>query len=213
MSRRYSPPPPGSSHQGLAIVSGIAGVLFGIIVGYLIAKPAGEALPVAAGTPQPIATPGTIGSAGPARINEQELQAYRDILRNEPTNLRAATELGNRLYDASRYPEAVIYYEIAFKLDPSNINVSTDLGTALWYSGRPDEALAQFEKSLGLDPSHPQTLFNRGIVRMEGKKDPAGALESWDALRAANPTYETARVSSLIDDARRLIDLAGPANR
>lgn len=206
MSRYHTPPPSANHAYGLAVVSGIAGTFFGIIVGYLIAtSPGGRAGgPVAAGTVQPIAAPGG-GAAPPATpvVNDQELQAYRDILKTDPKNVRAATELGNRLYDAGRYAEAIIYYELAFTLDPKNINLSTDLGTALWYSGKPDEALAQFDKSVALNPKHPQTLFNQGIVRMEGKKDPAGAVKSWEALQGADPTYETLRVRTLIEDARR----------
>lgn len=204
MSRRYPPPSDASNAYGLAVVSGIAGILFGIIVGYLVAAQPGRAAgPVAAGTVQPITAPGTQNPPATAVANDQELQAYRDILKNDPKNVRAATELGNKLYDAGRYADAIVYYEMSFKLDPKNVSLSTDLGTALWYSGKPDEALAQFEKSLAINPKHPQTLFNRGIVRMEGKKDPAGALKSWEELQQADPTYETLRVRNLIEDARR----------
>ena len=209
MSRRYSPPSEGSHAYGLAVVSGIAGILFGIIVGYLVAaQPGRVAGPVAAGTVQPIAAPGSVNPPAGAVVNDQELQAYRDILKTDPKNVRAATELGNKLYDAGRYAEAIIYYELAFKLDPKNVNISTDLATALWYSGKPDEALAQFERSLAINPKHPQTLFNRGIVRMEGKKDPAGALKSWEELQAADPTYETLRVRNFTENAKRQLGTA-----
>lgn len=219
MSRHYTPPSSSRNDAtGLAVVSGIAGMLFGIIVGYLLAAQPGRiGAPVAAGTVQPIAAPGTVepvaapgGTNAPASavVNDQELQAYRDILKADPKNVRAATELGNKLYDAGRYSEAIIYYEMAFKLDPKNINISTDLGTALWYSGKPDEALAQFDKSLAINPKHPQTLFNRGIVRMEGKKDPAAALKSWEELQSADPTYETLRVRNFIENAKRQLGTA-----
>ena len=212
MNRHYHPPSDGSNAYGLAVVSGIAGILFGIIVGYLVAaQPGRVGAPVAAGTVQPITAPGSVNPPASAVVNDQELQAYRDILKTDPKNVRAATELGNKLYDSGRYSEAIIYYEMAFKLDPKNVSLSTDLGTALWYSGKPDEALAQFEKSLAINPKHPQTLFNRGIVRMEGKKDPAGALKSWEELQSADPTYETLRVRNLIEDARRQLGTAAAA--
>ena len=209
MKRHYSPPSDGSNAYGLAVVSGIAGMLFGIIIGYLVAAQPGRAgAPVAAGTVQPISAPGTVSPPATPVVNDQELQAYRDILKADPKNVRAATELGNRLYDAGRYSEAIVYYEMAFKLDPKNVNLSTDLGTALWYSGKPNDALAQFDKSLAINPKHPQTLFNRGIVRMEGKKDPAGAIASWVELQAADPAYETVRVRNLVEDAKRQLGAA-----
>lgn len=204
MSRSVQPARNGTS--SLAIVSGVAGILFGIIVGYLIAAQqyapstaGGAVMPVAQAAPAP---------AAPI-VNEQELQAYRDILKGDPKNIRAATELGNRLYDAGRWSEAAIYYEQAFALDPKNINVSTDLATAIWYSGKPDEALAQFEKSLALNPGHPQTLFNVGIVRAEGKNDHAGAVRAWEKLLELNPSYpEASRVRELIEGSRARLDIA-----
>jgi cytochrome c-type biogenesis protein CcmH/NrfG len=198
MSRSSPSGPRGVS--ALAIVSGIAGILFGIIVGYLIATQQygpssvpSSVMPVAQAAPAPSAP----------IVNEQELQAYRDILKNDPKNIRAAIELANRLYDATRYGEAISYYQQAFALDQKNIGVSTDLGTALWYTGQADEALAQFDKSLALNAGHPQTLFNVGIVRSQGKNDHAGAVAAWEKLLELNPTYpDTSRVRQLIDESK-----------
>src|SRR5262249_25097609 len=129
---------------------------------------------------------------------------YRDILEREPKNLQAAVSAGDLLYDAHRYVEAIPYYQQAFALKPSDINVSTDLGTALWYAGRTDEALAQYEKSLAIHPAHPQTLFNIGIVRADGKHDYAGAVAAWEKLLATTPDYPNAgNVRSLISDTRQ----------
>jgi tetratricopeptide (TPR) repeat protein len=186
----------------LAIISGIAGTLFGIIVGYLIATQQGTtATPVAAASTAAVA-PAPASGSGPA-LNEQELQAYRDILKNDPKNVRAATELANRLYDAGRYAEAITYYRQALAAEPSNINVSTDLATAIWYTGDADGALAQFQQSLAIDPTHAQTLFNVGIVKSQGKNDSKGAAEAWEKLLASNPGYpEAERVRRLLAEAK-----------
>ena len=137
------------------------------------------------------------GGASPA--NEQELQAYRNVLASDPKNVRANVELGNRLYDAGRYSEAIPYYRQAFNLDPKNVSVSTDLATALYYSGHADEALAQFEKSLALDPRHAQTLFNVGIVKRDAKSDPQGAILAWERLLANAPDYpDAAKVRTML---------------
>ena len=136
-------------------------------------------------------------------VNEAELQAYRDILATDPKNIKAATELGNKLYDAGRYAEAIPYYQQAAALDPKNVNVSTDLGTALYYAGRPDEALAQLEKSVQANPAHGQTLYNIGIIKRDAKKDPKGAVEAWQRLLQVNPDYpEAARVRTLIAETK-----------
>lgn len=180
-------------------VTGIAGILFGIIVGYVIGAgqlpgPAvvATAAPAAAAAPQPTAL-----------VTDTDLQPYRDILAQDPKNAGAATALANKLYDAGRYSEAIPYYQTALTSDPRNINLSTDLGTAMFYAGRPDEALTQLQKSLAIDPNHAQTLFNIGIVRRDGKNDRKGAVEVWERLLASNPGYpEAARVRTLINESK-----------
>ena len=99
-----------------------------------------------------------------------------------------------------------MYYQQASAADPKNVNISTDLGTALWYSGRADEALAQFQKSLAINPGHAQTLFNQGIVRLEGKQDALGAIESWETLLAKHPSYADAeKVRAMLADAHKKV--------
>jgi tetratricopeptide (TPR) repeat protein len=181
----------------LTAVTGLAGVLFGVIVGYMLGVSQSRAgsLPVAAASTT-AAAPATVAS-------EQELQAYRNILASDPKNVRANVELANRLYDASRYAEAIPYYQQAFAGDPKNVSVSTDLATALYYAGRPDEALAQFDRSLAIDPKHGQTLFNVGIVKRDGKKDPQGAIAAWERLLASVPDYPDAgKVRTMITELR-----------
>jgi len=183
------------------IVNATALLIFGALVGYLLAIQAGRAAP-ASGSPASGASAATGSAAAP--LDESELRAYREILARDPKNAPAAVKAGNLLYDARRYQEAIGFYQQAFAIDGRDINVSTDLGTALWYAGRADDALAQYDKSLALDATHAQTLFNAGIVRSDGKHDYAGAAAAWEKLLETNPGYQdAARVRSLIADARR----------
>ena len=177
----------------LTAVTGIAGALFGVIVGYMLGvsqKGAGS-LPVTASAAQ--------AAAAPALVTEQELQGWRNILASDPKNLRANVELANRLYDAGRYGDALPYYQQAYTLDPRNVGVSTDFATALYYAGRTDEALAQFDRSLAIDPRHGQTLFNIGIVKRDARHDTRGAIDAWEKLLASVPDYPDAdRVRTMI---------------
>ena len=196
---------PRGNNSGLLAASCIASVLFGVIVGYIMGSGGSLAPPTAGAYAVPAATP-TTPSPPVGLANEAELQAYRDILARDPKNVMAATNLGNKLYDAGRYAEAIPYYQQAFALDAKNPNLSTDLGTALWYSGRADEALAQYQKSLAADPQHAQTLFNMGIVRLEGKQDALGAIEAWQTLLSKHPSYpEADKVKRLMTDAQQKI--------
>jgi cytochrome c-type biogenesis protein CcmH/NrfG len=192
-----------NSFSALTAVTGVAGILFGVIVGYIIgagqAQPGGAALAPAAAAAAAPAAP----TQATAVVSDAELQAFRDILARDPKNVKAATDLGNRLYDAGRFAEAIPYYQQAHALDPKNVGVSTDLGTALYYAGRPDEALVQLEASLKVDPTHAQTLFNIGIVKRDGKKDGKGAIAAWQRLLEVAPDYpEAARVRSLIAETK-----------
>jgi cytochrome c-type biogenesis protein CcmH/NrfG len=169
-----------------ALISGSCLVL-GLAVGYVIFGGQRAAVPAAA--PGAVAPAPAVGGPQPGLLDEQQAQALRNILARDPANVQANTQLGNLYYDAGRYAEAVGPYQQAFNAAPGNIAVSTDLGTSLWYSGRPDDAIAQFNKSLAIDPSHPQTLFNLGVVKRDGKQDPAGAIQAWEKLLANNPAY------------------------
>lgn len=180
-------------------MTGVAGILFGLIAGYILGAgqtPAAQVATAPASASLPHDHPTTV-------VNETELQAYRDILKADPKNAKAAVELANRLYDAGRYADAVPYYRQALASEPRNANVSTDLATALFYLGRTDDALEQLNASLAIEPTHAQTLFNLGIVKKDGKKDTKGAAEAWQRLLDAHPDYPDAeRVRTLLAQAK-----------
>jgi len=180
---------------GMLLVGGLAGYVLSIGTA---ARPA-----VATSAPSTASVPASTSGPAAGMVDEVALKAYRDILARDPKNVQAAVGAGNMLYDARRYEEAIPFYQQAMTANPSDINVSTDLGTALWYTGRADAALAQYAASLSIDPKHAQTLFNVGIVRSDGKKDYAGAVQAWEALLSSNPSYpNAANVRSMIAEAK-----------
>ena len=189
-----------------ALISG-ACLLLGLAVGYVIFGGQRAAVPVAAPVAQ-VAAPAT-GGPQPGLFDEQRAQALRNILARNPTDVQANTQLGHLYYDSGRFAEAIGPYQQAFAIDARNVNLSTDLGTSFWYSGRPDEAIAQFAKSLAINQTHPQTLFNLGIVKRDGKQDYAGALQAWEKLLANNPSYpERDKVQQLISEVKAQIGAA-----
>ena len=97
--------------------------------------------------------------------------------------------LGNINFDQKKYDDAINLYKKALEIKPDVLNVRTDMGTAYWYTGNGDKALSAMETSLKYRPGHPQTLFNLGWVRWQGKQDPKGAIEAWQQLLKANPDY------------------------
>jgi len=181
-------------------------LMVGILIGYLFH---GSSAPVAtvgqAGAMPPQAAAPSAGS--PTHSAEALAPMAAPLLmavKADPKNVEALVQLGNLYYDNHVYPQAIEYYARALEMKPDDANVRTDLGTAYWYSGFPDKAIVEYEKSLKVQPGHAHTLFNMGIVRMEGLKDPAGAIAAWEKLLAANPDYpEKDRVRALIAQAKQ----------
>jgi tetratricopeptide (TPR) repeat protein len=120
---------------------------------------------------------------------ESQAAPLIEQLKSQPNNAELLTSVGNLYYDAKQYLVAVDYYERALKVNPSDVSVRTDMGTGYWYLGDADKAIEEFNQALGYAPNNPNTLFNRGMVKWQGKKDAAGALADWQKLLGSNPDY------------------------
>lgn len=178
-------------------------MLAGVAVGYLFR---GSSSPVAPSVG--VATPATNVSGDQTPLHSAEAvkpiaAPFLAILQSDPKNVDALVQLGNLYYDHHVYPEAIEYYRRALDLRPNDFNVRTDLGTAYWYSGSPEKAVAEYEKALAARPAYSPTLLNLGIVRLEGLRDPAGAVAAWEELLKTNPEHpEKQRVLDLIARAK-----------
>ena len=164
-----------------SIVFAIAGMCFGVILGWVLATQQAVPAAVAAPAQQAAAAPAQAagGARQPAALDEARVQALMTIITSDPKNAGAHVQLGKVYFDAERYDDAMKWYQEGLKLDPKNPDASTDLGVSYYYSNRPDEALKQFDYSLSLDPRHTKTLLNQGIVLAFGKQDLTRAAEAW----------------------------------
>ena len=172
-----------------AIAFGIAGILFGLIAGWVIGSQQAVARPPAA-APAAQQAPASGSAAGATRaavLDETQVTALKTVAAREKTNATPRVQLGNLYFDAERFDDAIRWYGEALKLTPRDVNVSTDLGVSLYYSNKPDEALKQFDQSLTLDPKHAKTLLNVGIVKAFGKQDLDGAEAAWKQVMAIAP--------------------------
>lgn len=163
-------------------------LVLGVALGYLFR---GSASPSGASVVQ------TTPQRNDAQANARNAQAalaeaaapYLDAVSKNPNDYESLVKLGNLFYDAQQYPPAIQYYEKALTIHPENVDVRTDMGTAYWYAGNADKALEEMQTSLKYQPGHPQTLFNVGWIRWQGKGDPKGAIAAWQQLLKANPDY------------------------
>jgi cytochrome c-type biogenesis protein CcmH/NrfG len=173
-----------------AIVFGIAGSLFGLIIGWVLGtQQARRTMPVAAPMAQaaPAQQQQTPASPQPVPIDPERVKALEGLAAQNARDAQSRVQLGNIFFDAEQYTQAINWYEQALKINPNDSNVSTDLGVAYYYTNNPDRALAQFEHSLKVDPKHIKTLLNVGIVRAFGKQDLPGAARAWQQVVDLSP--------------------------
>jgi tetratricopeptide (TPR) repeat protein len=182
-----------------AIIFGISGAFFGLIVGWILGSQSGAHL---AGSPSPTAQSAaaapeanTLPPIDVNRASDLEQQA-----KSRPSDALVRVELGNLYFDGQRFEQAIPWYEAALKLNPKDINASTDLAVCYYYLSQVDRALAQIDASLKIDPNHAKTLLNQGIIRAFGKQDLAGAAESWEkVVKLAPGTPEAQRAQQGLD--------------
>lgn len=170
-----------------SVIYAIAGVLFGLITGWIIGSQQAAmgprpSTPVAESAP-PAASSGAVpGTPAPAILDEGQVQALRNVADRDPKNAVARAQLGNLYYDAGRFTDAIKWYSESLEINPKDVNVSTDLGVSYYYNNQPDLAIKQLEHSLQVDPKHTKALLNMGVVRAFGKQDLKGATDVWRRL-------------------------------
>lgn len=199
----HHPPavPPSDQFWSPAVVYGMAGacLLLGLAVGYLLRSGS-----TAKTTPITNPTANSNGAAypGPApqgqmptldqmkHMADQQVAPLLEKLRKDPKNQDVLLRVAYFYKSAHQFKEAASYFNQALRLDEKNVGVRTEMASCLYYDGDVDGALAQLEQSLKLSPKDANSLFNLGVIRWKGKKDPAGAIRAWQQLLASNPKLD-----------------------
>jgi tetratricopeptide (TPR) repeat protein len=178
-----------------AVAFGVAGILFGLIAGWVIGSQQAALRPPPAAVQAAQATGSTAAILDQAQVN-----AFTSVAEREPSNAVPRAQLGTLYFNAERYDDAIKWYGDALRLSPNEVEVSTDLGVSYYYTNQPDKALEQFDRSLKLDPKHAKTLLNVGIVKAFGKQDLSGAQQAWEQVITLAPQSPEAQA------ARRALD-------
>ena len=89
---------------------------------------------------------------------------FRQVLRQDPDNAAAYSNLGIALYAQGRYEEAEAAFREVLRLAPDDAITYYNLGIALADQGHLAEAEAAFRESLRLDPDNAITYYNLGIA-------------------------------------------------
>jgi cytochrome c-type biogenesis protein CcmH/NrfG len=192
-------------------ILGLAGVAFGILIGWIIGSQSGRPSTAAAPSAQAVpqgqaqgpAQGGQANAAGapsgvqaPPPLDEAKAKALAEQATANPRDGEVRAQLGNLYFDAERYGDAIKWYEASLALAPKNANVSTDLAVSYYYTNQTDRALKQFDASLAMDPRHTKTLLNLGMVKAFGKQDLLGAAQAWkQVVDIAPPDSPEARAA------------------
>lgn len=177
-----------------SIVFAVAGMCFGVILGWVIGAQQANVRSAGVSAAAP-AAPAQAGERQPPPLDEARVQSLMTIVKNDPKNAGAAVQLANTYFDAERYEDAIKWYEESLRLDPKNPDASTDLGISYYYTGQTDRALKQFEQSLSVSPQHTKTMLNQGIVLAFGKRDLAGAEAAWKRVIEIAPDSQEAQAA------------------
>ncbi len=198
---------------GLAIVC----LLLGIAVGYLLRRSSpAPASPTAAQGPASQSAETAPGMMAPGQVTPEQLKHMADKqaepvlsqLKARPNDPALLAQAGNVYYDAQQFKNAIDYYARALAGDPNNTDVRTDMATAFWYAGDADRALAEFDRVLRQDPTKGNALFNRGMVRWQGKMDVKGAVSDWETLLKVDPNYrDRPKVEQMLAQAKKHLNV------
>jgi len=199
-----------------AVVFGVSGTMFGLLMGWIIGSQQAPRLVVP--TPQssssaPAASNAQGAPQAPAEpvLDERRAADLERSATEQPKDAAVRARLADLYYDARRFPQAIQWYEASLAIDPKNVDVSTDLAAAYYYMNDFDRALRQIDSSLAIDRTHAKTLLNQGIILAFGKHDLAGAKASWEKVVATAPgTEEAARARQGLDAIAAPAGPAGP---
>ena len=185
-------------------------LVVGLAIGYLFRgsqSPALPAPPVAAAS-QPSSAPGGMGGQMPSldqmkQMADNKAGLLLEKLKSDPNNADLLTKVGDLYVATHQFKDASGYYDKALHVDPKNVPVRTQLASCLYYQGDVDGAITQLQQALQYDPKDANSLFNLGMIKLQGKKDSKGALAAWQLLLKSNPQLSADRkaaVQKLIAD-------------
>ncbi len=148
------------------------------------------------------------------KMADKQAEPLLTTLKADPKNAALLNKTALTYKAAHQFKEAIIYFQKSLDVDPKNIGVRDDMASCMFFTGDIDGALDQLNKSLTYDPKHPGTLLNIGIIKLQGKNDVKGAVESWQTLLKLNPDFpQKEAVERLITQAQQQQNAAPTSNQ
>jgi len=121
-----------------------------------------------------------------------------DKLKSNPNDSALLLQVGAIYYSTHQFKEATGYYNRALDTDPKNVATRTKLASSLYFGGDIDGAIAQLNRALTDDPKDANAQFDLGVMKLQGKSDPKGALIAWQRLLKTNPQLSPDRKATVL---------------
>jgi len=194
--------PLSSTIRGVTVLGIATGALaVGLLIGYLahdmqLGVQSAQPRPNFTANP-PAATPlakGHVPSIGEMKqMADTQVAPLLEKLKSDPNNTALLVQVGAVYHTSHQFKEAATYFNRAVQLEPTNVPLRTKLASSLFREGDADGAIEQLNQALGLDPKDANSLFNLGMIKLQGKNDPRGALAAWQKLLKTNPNLSPER--------------------
>lgn len=173
------------------------------------------ARPVAGGT-----SPHAAAMGGGHMITLEQLKQMADKkaapllekLKSDPNNIALLMQVGAIYHSSHQFEQAAAYYGKAVQLDPKNVPARTKLAASLYRGGNSDGAIDQLNQALSVVPNDANSLFNLGMIKLEGKQDSKGALAAWQKLLKTNPQLSPDRKAEVQKLMAQVLDATGDAH-
>lgn len=179
-----------------------AGLVFGILVGFLVSGSPGPPAP-AAPPPAPVPETASAPVPEPRPVDPEALQTLLAAVEATPEDPAARAAVGDLHLDALDFGQAVYWFQQARNLDPSDLDVRSRLAFAQLGAGDVAGAVTGFEAVLAEDPEHFESLLALGRVRLFVEQDLAAGIELWERAISARPdSPEAAALRAQIDSLR-----------
>jgi tetratricopeptide (TPR) repeat protein len=170
----------------------IIGVLFGFIVGFMLAGNISQREAASSGVSRtqnlPADHPAVGDSAAPQTRGgmQAEVQQALDKARNEPNNFEAQVNAANLYYQIQRYDQAIEYLVKANQLQPDDFETVANLGMVNMDAGHFEAAERWYKAALAKKPDDVRVLDGYcAVLLQEGKTKEAD--EAITKLAKADP--------------------------
>ena len=131
------------------------------------------------------------------QVADKQAAPLLEKLKSDPKNGLLLSQVGAIYHGDHQFQEAATYYQKAVQVDPKNVSTRSKLATSLYRSGDVDGAITQLNEALTYDPKDANSLFNLGMIKLNGKKDGQGALAAWQRLLKSNPQLSADRKATV----------------